>query len=85
MSEEHFSTLMTYIFSLYTTLSLTPVMYPDLPLQVGGSGLPVYVGGGPREVLLYRGVMMASVVGIGVTLFSIYRMATGQMTKKGSS
>lgn len=33
-------------------------------------------------VVFRRGVMSFSVLGIGIALFSIYRMATGQIKKK---
>ena len=44
--------------------------------------LPVFLKG-PRDLPVYRTVMALSVAGIGLTLFSLYRMATGQLTKKG--
>jgi len=52
-------------------------------LQHTAQDLPVFLKG-PGDLPLYRGVMALSVVGIGLTLFSIYRMATGTMTKKSN-
>lgn len=37
---------------------------------------------GPRDVVLYRSVMLLSLGGISVALYSIYKMATGSMQKK---
>ena len=45
---------------------------------------PVFLRGGASDVLLYRGIMGFSVLGIGIALFSIYRMATGSIQKKES-
>ena len=46
-----------------------------------GSGLPVFLRG-PRDVIMYKGVMAFSVLGIALTLFSVARMATGKIHKK---
>ena len=47
-------------------------------METGG---PVHLKGS-FDVLLYKGVMCCSVLGIGIALFSIYRMATGNIKKK---
>ncbi len=36
----------------------------------------------PRDVLMYRGLMALSVIGIGMTLYGVGSMATGTMQKK---
>ena len=50
-------------------------------LQVTGHDAPVHLRGG-RDQLIYRGVMGFSVVGIAVTFYGIYSMATGTLKKK---
>ena len=35
--------------------------------------------------MLYRGVMVFSVLGLGISFYGIYLMATGNMKKKGES
>ena len=53
-----------------------------LVTQHGGSDLPVHLKGGPSQLLIYRGAMIGSFVGIGVAFYAIYSMATGRMKKK---
>jgi hypothetical protein len=48
----------------------------------GGPELPVFLRG-RSDRLMYRSIMVASVMGIGLTYFCIYQMASGQMKKKG--
>ncbi|EDO35591.1 predicted protein [Nematostella vectensis] len=43
---------------------------------------PIHLRGGAKDIMTYRGAMVLSVVGIGVSLFTIFQMATGQMKKK---
>lgn len=51
-------------------------------MQITGSGdAPVFLRT-PRDVLMYRGIMIFSVVGIGMTMLGMGAMATGNMQKK---
>jgi hypothetical protein len=44
--------------------------------------LPVFLRRGSFDAIAYRGVMVFSVVGIGLTFWCIGQIATGRMQKK---
>ncbi|XP_046847692.1 uncharacterized protein LOC124441287 [Xenia sp. Carnegie-2017] len=46
-----------------------------------GGALPVYLLGGSRDKMVYNVAMGLSVIGIGITLGTIYGMATGKLKK----
>ena len=50
-------------------------------MQVTGHDAPVHLRGA-RDQLIYRGIMSFSLVGIALTFYGIYGMATGTMKKK---
>ncbi|KXJ10227.1 cytochrome c oxidase subunit 7A-related protein, mitochondrial [Exaiptasia diaphana] len=43
---------------------------------------PIYVGKGPKDVMLYRGAMALTLLGLSFTFFSVGQMALGMMKKK---
>ncbi|CAB4042012.1 cytochrome c oxidase subunit 7A2, mitochondrial [Paramuricea clavata] len=49
--------------------------------QGGDHAAPVYLRGGSRDKMIYNIAMGFSVVGVGVTLATIYAMASGKLKK----
>ena len=46
---------------------------------------PVFLRGGFKDLVIYRGVMGFSVIGLSLAFFGIYKMATGTLVKKGAT
>ncbi|KAK3749463.1 hypothetical protein QZH41_013428 [Actinostola sp. cb2023] len=46
------------------------------------SHAPIHIGKGPKDVMLYRGIMALTLVGLSYTFFSVGQMALGKMKKK---
>ncbi|KXJ10577.1 hypothetical protein AC249_AIPGENE2292 [Exaiptasia diaphana] len=47
-------------------------------------GLPVYLLG-KRDISMYRGVMVGTVAGLGITFGTIFLMATNNLSKKSNN
>jgi len=43
---------------------------------------PVYLLRGTRDVVMFRGLSAAVIVGLGYTFYNVYLMSTGQMKRK---
>jgi hypothetical protein len=50
-------------------------------LKGADSAVPVYLRGGRQDVLIYRSLMVLSVVGVGFTLQQLVMAAAGKMKK----
>ena len=53
--------------------------------KLGVSPDPVFLRGGFKDLVIYRGVMGFSVIGLSLAFFGIYKMATGTLVKKGAT
>ncbi|XP_028398805.1 cytochrome c oxidase subunit 7A1, mitochondrial-like [Dendronephthya gigantea] len=49
--------------------------------QAGDHSIPVHLRGGSRDKMIYNIAMGISVIGIGITLGTIYAMASGKLKK----
>ena len=56
-------------------------MYTHTHVQSGSASTPVYLRG-KSDRFVYRSAMFVSLLGLGVTMYGIYLMATGTLPKK---
>lgn len=74
-----------YLFCLYLTLKfsvMTEYFSVCLCVTQGADAVvPVYLRGGRRDVLIYRSLMVLSVVGAVFTFQQLYLAAAGKMKK----
>lgn len=46
---------------------------------------PVYLAGGTKDVVMFRGLSAVIGIGLGYTFYNMYLMATGRLKKKERS
>jgi len=65
------------MYTCYVDLLLSPVVLFQ------ANNAPVHLKRGMSDMLMYRGAMTLSFIGIGVSIYAIGCMANGTMKKKG--